>query len=630
MVMILYSTRGAKQNTNANGPSHNSIGSQSLKLRKGAFWLNNKPFRILSGALHYFRVPPNYWSDRLKKAKAMGLNTVETYIPWFLHELLPGTYEFSGILDLEQFLVEAKKEKLYVIVRPGPYICSELDFGGLPSWLLLDNNMKIRSMYPGFIGAVDRYLNVIMEKLKRHQKSIYNGPIIAFQIENEYGSYDNDPQYIQYLHDGFRNRGIVELLFTSDNSDGLLKVKSRIPGVLPTLNGWSNLDSNIETLKTILPNGYPIMVMEFWVGWFTVWGQKPQNKSANEVMEALKKLLSMGASVNIYMFHGGTNFGFINGALESSRDPMITSYDYDAPLTENGDITLKYVKLRSVLTEFHKDIVLPDVPPNIEVVAYDPVTMHLYIPLVETFLPTPIENDKLKKMEQFLITYNAGQSFGYLLYRTVTKKSNAKLTIMNIQPNTYGLVLINGAHYVDVKSYNLMNIKLPQNEENSEIVVDILFENRGRVNYGKTMDRERQGLDGPILIANKLITDWRIYPLTFQPNYLKLSYESGIWKNMPPKQRMPILVRGTLSINTQPKDTFADMSQWGKGVLFVNGFNVGRYWSAGPQQTLYIPAIVLQMGVNLIIVFETGEISTSRTPTIKFVTAPILDKLAQL
>ena len=579
----------------------------TLQLKEREFWINGKPLRILSGSIHYFRVPPNYWGDRLRKAKAMGLNTVMAYVPWNIHEPSPGRFNFKEIYDVTKFILEAQEVGLYVIVRPGPYICAEWDWGGLPSWLLKDKNMRVRSTYAPFLAAVDRYFDKLLPMLAQLQAN-RGGPIIAFQVENEYGSYGNDIEYMKHIYKGFRKRGITELLTTSDNDEGLWTTPPPNTDVLTTINGARLSEDFIASYTDKLNPEYPLMVSEFWVGWYTMWGEKRSTRDGQEMTNMLKTLLEAGFSVNFYMFHGGTNFGFTNGALHSEHYTSdITSYDYDAPLTENGDITEKYRLFRNILSAYQFGRTIPDEPKNIPTASYGDASMHLYLPILETiiYLPNPAKTDQLISMEEIPINRKGGQRFGYVLYRTRTKSDSKMLTVENCFENQTGVIMVNNKHLVDLKNYNKLSVGLPDIEGEAEYVIDILYEGLGRVNYGDRLDYQRQRLIGPVKLDGETVTGWRTYAIEFLPNYLSTAEAGGIWKRMPSKERMPMLVKGTFEIQGIPKDTFADMSKWGKGVLFINQVNLGRYWKIGPQQTLYVPANVLRTGINKIMVFET-------------------------
>ncbi|KAI6654322.1 Beta-galactosidase-1-like protein 2 [Oopsacas minuta] len=452
------------------------------------------------------------------------------------------------------------------------------------------------------------------------------GPIIAFQIENEYGSYGEDIKYMKYIYNSFRRRGIGELLITSD---GIWKLPSVLrPDVLQTINGDIFGDESLAKFIANHNPEYPLMVTEFWVGWFTGWGEKERATRDAELMtNMLAKLLEKGFSVNIYMFHGGTNFGFTNGALHfENYTTHITSYDYDAPLTENGDVTEKYKLFRGVLSGYTFGRQLPPIPQDIPTESYGEASMHLYLPLLDTvvYLPYPAKANKLLSMEQLPMNLNGGQRFGYLLYRTRVKKESTQISIENCFQNQTGLIMVNNQHLHNLRNYNKLTLSLPYTDA-EEYVIDILYEGLGRVNYGPKLDYQRQKLIGPVSIDDDSNLAWKIYAIEFQPSFLSTAEAGGIWKRMPTKERIPMLVKGTIEIKGNPKDTFADMSNWGKGILFINQINLGRYWNIGPQQTLYVPSNVLRMGINKIMIFEAEMPSRSAgLPVINFVDKPIL------
>src|SRR5690625_17290 len=300
--------------------------------------------------MHYFRIVPEYWEDRLLKLKACGFNCVETYIPWNLHEPKEGEFNFSGIANIEEFINVAEKVGLHVIVRPSPYICAEWEFGGLPSWLLADRNMRIRSFYKPFLDKVDRYFDELLARLRPLQ-STNGGPIIAMQIENEYGSFGNDKQYLEYMRDGMIERGIDVLLFTSDGPTDLMLQGGTIDNVLATVNFGSRPKQGFEILQKHFPNT-PNIVMEYWNGWFDHWGEEHHTRDPQDAADTFSEMIESGASVNFYMFHGGTNFGFFNGANHGGKyEPTVTSYDYDCPISETGDLTPKFYAVREAVAK---------------------------------------------------------------------------------------------------------------------------------------------------------------------------------------------------------------------------------------------------------------------------------------
>lgn len=609
-------------------------------MEKQHFILEGKPFRILSGAIHYFRVVPEYWEDRLLKLKAMGLNTVETYVPWNLHEEVKGQLNFKGILDIVHFIKLAQSVGLYVIVRPGPYICAEWDLGGLPSWLLHDSKMELRSMYPPYILAVDRYFNKLLPKLVPLQFS-HGGPIIAFQVENEYGSFDKHPlstEYMAHLKTVMNENGLTELLFTSD---GIRHMEAdyfpKLPGVLKTANFQNNETIYLNRLKELQPDK-PLMVTEFWPGWFDHWGEQHHKMEVDKVVKRVSNILRMGASINFYMFHGGTNFGFMNGANAMKNQfkyqPTVTSYDYDAPLSEAGDITEKFKALKEVIKKYNPDAYKP-VPfkDHHERTTYEDVEMQHALELGDLgpFFGPPVETENIMSMEQIPINNNGGQGYGFILYQTTLESVPKEITIHNISDRAqvfldYQLIHTIDAmnlkeQYIDEKQLWKVTIKVEEREAPSEIQLDILVENMGRVNFLQDINRQRKGILGDVKIDGKKQTDWRMFPMDFKKNFFDKLNEQAEWKKIVERNlpSVPSLYRGIIEITDKPKDTFMHMKSWTKGVVFINGYNLGRYWNIGPQETLYLPSPLLRKGQNEVLIFELDR---CEAPDVSFVTEP--------
>ncbi|XP_077964386.1 beta-galactosidase-1-like protein 2 [Gasterosteus aculeatus] len=389
-----------------------------LRANSSQFTLGGEPFRILGGSIHYFRVPRAYWEDRLLKMKACGLNTLTTYVPWNLHEPERGVFDFEDQLDLEAYLRLAGRLGLWVILRPGPYICGEWDLGGLPSWLLRDPDMKLRTTYPSFTDAVDSFFNQVIKRVVPLQYS-EGGPIIAVQVENEYGSYAKDGEYMPFIKEALLSRGVTELLLTSDNKEGLQR--GGVKGALETINFQRLNPNDIKYLDGIQPQK-PKMVMEFWSGWFDLWGELHHVFPAEDMVAVVTEILRLDMSINLYMFHGGTNFGFMSGAFAVGMPAaklMVTSYDYDAPLSEAGDYTTKYRLLRDVFSRCHAQP-LPDPPSHRETTAYQPVVIQQHLSLWDSlhFTDKPLKSERPVNMENLPVNNNNGQSYGYTLYET--------------------------------------------------------------------------------------------------------------------------------------------------------------------------------------------------------------------
>ncbi|XP_023589793.1 beta-galactosidase-1-like protein 2 [Trichechus manatus latirostris] len=572
---------------------HRQLGLQA----KGQnFMLESSTFWIFGGSVHYFRVPRQYWRDRLLKLKACGLNTLTTYVPWNLHEPERGKFDFSGNLDLEAFIWMAAELGLWVILRPGPYICSEIDLGGLPSWLLQDPDMKLRTTYKGFTEAVDLYFDHLIARVVPLQYKL-GGPIIAVQVENEYGSYNKDPAYMPYIKKALEDRGIVELLLTSDNKDGLSK--GVVQGVLATINLQSQHELYLLTTFLLNAQGIqPKMVMEYWTGWFDSWGGPHNILDSSEVLKTVSAIIDAGSSVNLYMFHGGTNFGFINGAMHFNEYKSdVTSYDYDAVLTEAGDYTAKYFKLRDFFGSF-SGAPLPSPPDLLPKTAYEPLMPAFYLSLWDAlkYMGKPIKSENPVNMENLPVNDGNGQSFGYTLYETTIASSGVLSGLVRDR----GQVFLNTVSigYLD---YNKKKIDIPLVQ--GYTVLRILVENRGRVNYGENINDQRKGLIGDLYLDGSPLKNFRIYSLDMKKSFFQ-RFTINKWSTVPEVPTFPAFFLGGLSVGPSPSDTFLKLEGWEKGVVFINGLNLGRYWNIGPQETLYLPGAWLDPGINQVIVFE--------------------------
>lgn len=574
------------------------------------FILNGEPIQILSGSIHYFRVVPEYWRDRLEKLKQCGFNTVETYTCWNLHERREGEFDFSGILDFGKFIDIANELGLLCIIRPGPYICAEWDYGGLPSWLLTHRDMRIRCMDEKFLEREKRYLDKIFEVV-RPRLITNGGNVIMVQVENEYGSYGNDHEYIDYLADYYRQSGIDVPLFTSDGPGNLFYGGGTRKGLLATGNFGSHWEESFKFMKDYYPN-QPAMCAEFWEGWFDTWYDPHHRREPDDVAEQLDGMLSAGGSVNFYMFCGGTNFAFNNGAnYYDVYSPQTTSYDYDAALTEAGDLTKRFFDVRRVAEKhFGKlpELTVCDTPKK----AYGKLSLTESASLFDNLnnISSPVRCSYTKSMEEL------GCDFGFTLYSAVIDYPVVeKLIIEPIRDRA--LIFVNGV-FKGVKERDRRNDEITiENYRGETTRIDILMENMGRVNYGTTMSDNEKGLIGGARIGQQQIFGWTMYPLSMD-NLANLEFINSVLIN----NESPSFLKANLVIHDIPCDTFLRLDSFHKGFVVVNGFNVGRYWTdAGPQKTLYIPAPVLKQGNNEIIVFELHGCSEA---VIEFTDAPDL------
>ncbi len=582
---------------------------------KDNFYLDGKPFRVISGSIHYFRVVPEYWRDRLEKLKAMGCNTVETYIAWNVHEPKKGVFEFEGRYDLVKFVRTAQELGLYVILRPSPYICAEWEFGGLPAWLLAEDGMRLRACHESFLKHVREYYNRLFPLITPLQIT-EGGPVILMQVENEYGYYGDDTRYMETMRDLMLERGVTVPLITSDGPFEESLSCGCLDGIHPTGNFGSRTKERFAVLAPYAKGG-PLMCAEFWVGWFDHWGNGGHMHGNPESPQDLDDMLDMG-HVNIYMFEGGTNFGFMNGSnYYDELTPDVTSYDYDALLTEAGDFTGKYHKFQKVISKYAP---IPKVEFTTEIKkrAYGKLTA-----VSQTGLLQNLENLSEPIVDNFPVCMEkCGQSYGYILYHSTLKHEQNIERIRLWGANDRANIFVDGRRVVnlydreldgeydvlagavkkaqDVNAAPADEEAKPQNEPVTfakDAPIDILMENMGRVNFGPLMERQRKGIAECVQINGHIHYNWTMYPLPLD-NIDRLDFDRDCTEGLPAFYRFELEV-------DEACDTFLELDGWGKGCVFLNGFNLGRYWEIGPQKRLYIPAPLLKSGKNEIVVFET-------------------------
>ena len=559
------------------------------------FLLDGKPFRIFAGAMHYFRIHPALWEDRFRKLKAMGLNTLETYTAWNIHEPRQGEFHFTEFGDLERYLALAQQYGLKVIVRPGPYICSEWEFGAFPGWLAAIPGIRLRCFNKPYLEAVERYFNELLPRINRFSCA-NGGPVIAVQVENEYGSYGNDKRYLQFLSDLLAKHlpGVMQL--TSDGPNYGMLNGGTLPGVWATGNFGSKAADAFKELEKFQP-GKPKMCCEFWNGWFDHWGEQHHSRTPEDAGNALREILEHNGNVSFYMFHGGTNFGFFNGANcpgYKQYQPTVSSYDDDAPLNENGAVTPKYELFRTILAEFGSgvDLSVPP-PPALPVKAFGKVAMTEQASLLENlnFLSKPEFHATTPCMEEL------GQSLGFIHYRTKLIRDIDNEPLVIDEPSDRALVYRNG-EYVATVYCNDSLYEIPSFSAKEGDLLDILVENMGRANYGPFMERNaRKGITCGVRVGNQFQFGWEVYSLPLE-DLRGLRYRKG--ETLPVET--PCFYKGEFRVE-EPADTFLKIPGK-KGIAFLNGFNLGRYWEIGPTRTLYIPAPLLKKGVNTLELFE--------------------------
>ena len=568
---------------------------------KEEFLLDQKPVKILSGAIHYFRIVPEYWEDCFYNLKAMGFNTVETYIPWNLHEPEEGVFDFSRGKDIVRFVRLAQEMGLMVILRPTPFICAEWEFGGLPAWLLRYKDMKVRTNTPLFLEKVDAYYRELFSRVEDLQLT-QGGPVIMLQVENEYGSFGNDKDYLRAIRDIMVRYGAEVPLFTSDGSwDAALEAGNLVEdGVLATANFGSRSNENLDALERFYERKglkWPLMSMEFWDGWFNRWREPVITRDAKDLAACVKELLPR-ASINLYMFIGGTNFGFYNGcsARGNTDLPQITSYNYDAVLTEWGQPTAKFYEIREVIRELFPDIPTGE-PRDHERKAFPAARLTDKVSLSATVDRLAQRQDSAypKTMEE------AGPGYGYMLYRTHVTGFDDVMKVKAIQTSDRVHFYLNGV-FQGVQYQEEIGTEIEM-EFGRDNVLELLVENMGRVNYGYKLQAPTQskGIRTGVMVDIHFESGWEQYALPL--DHVEQVDFSGEWK-----ADTPAFYRYEFEAD-EPADTFLDCSRLGKGAAFVNGVNLGRYWSEGPVCYLYIPAPLLKAGKNEIILFETEGVT---------------------
>ena len=567
-----------------------------FKVLDGKFLLNGKPKQLISGEIHYFRILPELWLDRLEKMKLMGLDAVQTYLAWNIHEPNEGDFNFTGIADFEKFVSLAGELGLMVIVRPGPYICSEWEFGGLPAWLLNKPGIKLRCMNKPYLEAVRRYFDQVMPRLKKLQCSA-GGPIIAMQVENEYGSYGNDHEYIKHLHNLFLFHGIDVLLFTSDGPSDRNIPAGTIPGLLMTLNFGSKPEVAFKKGREYRPDG-PDFCMEYWNAWGDHWGEKHHTRDSIENCQNLDYMLSVGASATIYMAHGGTSFGFMNGAndyCDGKYLPYINSYDFDAPVNECGDASDKFYAYREIISKY-KNGVSRDKPAPTKKIKYGNVALEQSVAVLDSVdtLARKHLSVEPETMEYF------GQNYGFIHYRTRVTGNLVEQKLLFLGVHDRAQV------FLDKKPIGSLNrgdankaLTISTPPEGAQL--DVLVENMGRVNYGPMLRHEKKGLLDGVCLGYQHLFNWETWCLPME-NLSKLKF--GPLEN---NEDIPAYHRGHFTANEQG-DTFLKVPGK-KGVCWINGFNLGRYWEIGPQRTLYVPAPLIRKGRNEIIILELHRLN---------------------
>ncbi|MDE3105700.1 MAG: beta-galactosidase [Acidobacteriota bacterium] len=598
--------------------------AHSFAVQGNHFTLDGKHFQVLSGELHYARIPRAYWHARLRMARAMGLNTIATYVFWNVHEPAPGQYDFSGNNDLVAFLKAAQQEGLYVILRSGPYSCAEWDLGGLPAWLLANpaSAAALRSNDPAFMVPAERWIRRLAQEVTPLQVA-NGGPVLMTQIENEYGNFGADHAYMEHLLALYRSAGFNgSLLYTADNWRNI--ANGSIPELPAATNfGIGNHQGGMDALARLRPEG-PLFVSEYWPGWFDHWGHPHETRPIAPQLDDLDYILHRGAGINIYMFHGGTSFGFMAGSslIGGEFQPDVSSYDYDAPLDESGRATPKFFAYRKELAKFSPcgdESCLPPVPQVAPAIRLPAIPLRDSASLWSA-LPPAIASPLPLSMEHY------GESYGYILYRTQLSTAVAgDLTITGL--HDFAQVYLDGRLVGSLDRRDGLNsrpLTLPL-ATSGPARLDILVADDGRINSTRNMRLDAKGITGGVTLAGSALAGWQVYPLPMPQSIDSPTAEplpGARLQHSPRGGDGPRLYRGSFQLE-HSADTFLDVHNLGKGAVWINGHALGRFWKDGPQETLYGPGPWLHRGQNEILVFDLFPHSTP--PEVSGLDHPILD-----
>ena len=591
---------------------------------EGTFLLDGKPFIVKAAELHYARIPREYWDHRIKMCKALGMNAICAYVFWNYHEPQPGVWDFSGNHDLAAFMELCKKNGMWVIVRPGPYVCAEWEMGGLPWWLLKDRSIKLRTLDEKFMKPAIAFENKVAEVLAPYRLE-NGGNIIMVQVENEYGSYAKDKPYVSAMRDALRAAGWDKTtLFQCDWSSNF--TDNALDDLVWTMNfgTGANVLDQFKKLGELRPNS-PRMCSEYWSGWFDGWGRAHETRPATDMVNGISTMLDNGISFSLYMTHGGTSFGWWAGANNTGFAPDCTSYDYDAPIDEQGAATEKYYQLRELLQK-HSDVKLPAVPKPLPIISIPEVKFEEMAPLFRAGnMPQPIQSHDALPVEQY------NQGYGNILYTTTLPEIKAGAYLRISDMCDYAIVTIDGNPVGQLYRGNGYETTLQLKEYvKAGAQLEIFIEVMGRINYSKLI-HDPKGITDKVEVfttdgKNDLtynLKDWKVYLYPYELDYENLSYIPIANTQHSSSITQPAYYKATFNL-TKTGDTYLDMSSWGKGLVWVNGHCIGRFWEVGPQHTLYLPGCWLKKGKNEIVVLDiTGPTQAK----VEGLTKPIIDQL---
>lgn len=586
--------------------------TETFEIGDKAFLLNGEAFVIKAAEIHYPRIPKEYWEQRIQSCKALGMNTICLYVFWNAHEPREGQFDFSGNKDVAAFCKLAQQYGMYIIVRPGPYVCAEWEMGGLPWWLLKKEDIKLRDLDPYYMERVGIFMKEVGKQLAPMQLA-NGGNILMVQVENEMGSYEANKPYVSAVRDIVKESGFDKVpLFQCDWNSNF--ENNALDDLVWTINfgTGANIDDQFRRLLELRPNT-PLMCSEYWSGWFDHWGAKHETRSAKALVDGMKEMLDRNISFSLYMTHGGTSFGHWAGANFPNFSPTCTSYDYDAPIGESGNITPKYYEVRNLLKNYlHEGEILADIPDSIPTISIPEIQFEEVAYIFDN-LPEPKQSENIRSMEFF------DQGWGSILYRTKLSKSENQQVLKITEVHDWAQVFING------KRIGVLNrlrgdatITIPAVEEGAQL--DILVEAMGRQNFGKGI-YDWKGITQKVELINAETTtelkNWEVFSIPVDYEFAS----NKDFKKQELKENQPAYYRATFNLD-EIGDTFIYMMNWKKGMVYINGYNIGRFWEIGPQQTLYMPGCWLKKGENEIIILDLVGPTTA---TIQGLRTPILD-----
>jgi len=576
-----------------------SVYAQTIKhtftLGTSDFLLDGKPFQIIGGEMHPARIPAEYWRHRIKMARAMGCNTIAAYIFWNYHEPSEGIYDFSnGNHNIRKFIEIVQEEGMWVILRPGPYVCAEWELGGIPPYLLRIPDIKVRCMDPRYMGAAEKYMRKLAAEVRPYL-IINGGPVLMLQVENEYGSYGNDRNYMSRLKEIWIENGIDVPFFTGDGPTTYMLEAGSLPGCAVGLDSGSSL-ADFDLANKMNP-GVPVFSSETYPGWLTHWGEKWAKPDTAELLKEVKFLMDNKKSFNLYVIHGGTNFGFTAGANSGGKgyEPDVTSYDYDAPIDEQGNATPKFNSLRKLIGSYlPKGEKLAPIPEPVSTIEIPSVKMEVYSSIWNS-LPQPRKSVQPKPFEGY------GQDYGFIVYKTtLIGHKKGKLTVTDI--HDYATVFLNGEYIGKLDRREGVNtISIPESKV-ANPVLEIFVEAMGRINFAQYII-DRKGITDRATLNGMTLMNWEVYNFPMNDKFIASLKPSG-----KPETKNGIFFKGLFKLE-KLGDTFIDFTNYQKGIVWVNGNNLGRFWNIGPQKRLYCPSSWLKSGDNEIIVFDLHQIN---------------------